>query len=202
MLWYFLRLLFTILHKTTLATALRKPAKSQQQHCDACKCGAKKKQPKHCDSTATKLLHWLLLSITKHYWSPVTALHSNAIMTSSNGNIFRVTSHLCGEFTGDRWIPRTVTRSFEIFFDLLLNKRLSKQSWGWWFKTPSCPLWRHSYETFCNKCKSTENAEQQHSKVTAIWGDVFETFVAVLSLCIRKSGVTGVLEIPHSLTNM
>ena len=29
------------------------------------------------------------------------------IMTSSNGNGFRVTGHLCGEFTGPRWIPRT-----------------------------------------------------------------------------------------------
>ena len=28
-------------------------------------------------------------------------------MTSSNGNIFRVTGHLCGEFTAHRWIPRT-----------------------------------------------------------------------------------------------
>ena len=27
------------------------------------------------------------------------------MMTSSNGNIFRVTGHLCGEFTGHRWIP-------------------------------------------------------------------------------------------------
>ena len=29
------------------------------------------------------------------------------MMMSSNGNIFHVTGHLCGEFTGDRWIPRT-----------------------------------------------------------------------------------------------
>ena len=29
------------------------------------------------------------------------------MMTSLNGNIFRVTGHLCGEFTGQRWIPRT-----------------------------------------------------------------------------------------------
>ena len=29
------------------------------------------------------------------------------MMTSSNGNIFHVTGHLCGEFTGDQWIPRT-----------------------------------------------------------------------------------------------
>ena len=30
------------------------------------------------------------------------------MMTSSNGNIFRVTGHLCGEFTGPRWIPHTM----------------------------------------------------------------------------------------------
>ena len=29
------------------------------------------------------------------------------MMTSSNGNIFRVTGLLCGEFTGHRWITRT-----------------------------------------------------------------------------------------------
>ena len=37
---------------------------------------------------------------------------------------------------------RPVTRSFDFFFDLCLNKWLSKQSWGWWFGTLSCPLWR------------------------------------------------------------
>ena len=37
---------------------------------------------------------------------------------------------------------RPVTRSFDIFFDLRLNKRLGKHSWGWWFETLSCPLWR------------------------------------------------------------
>ena len=39
---------------------------------------------------------------------------------------------------------RPVTRSFDIFFHLRLNKRLSKQSWGWWFETLSRLLWRHS----------------------------------------------------------
>ena len=39
------------------------------------------------------------------------------MMTSSNRNIFRFTDHLCGEFTGHRWIPsqRPVTRSFDVF---------------------------------------------------------------------------------------
>ena len=63
-------------------------------------------------------------------------------MTPSNGNIFRVTGPLCGEFTSYRWIPLTkpVTRSFDVFLDLRLNKLLSKQSWDWWLETPSCPL--------------------------------------------------------------
>ena len=70
---------------------------------------------------------------------------SHPMMTSSNGNFFRVTGHLCGEFTGPRWIPRTKASdaSFDVFFDLRLNKRLSKQSSGWWFETLSHPLWRH-----------------------------------------------------------
>ena len=38
---------------------------------------------------------------------------------------------------------RPVTRSFDVYFDLHPNKRLSKQWWGWWFETQSCPLWRH-----------------------------------------------------------
>ena len=44
-----------------------------------------------------------------------------------------------GEFPAQR----PVTRSFGVFFDLRLNKRLSKQSWGWWFEKLSRPLWRH-----------------------------------------------------------
>ena len=49
---------------------------------------------------------------------------------------------------------RPVTRSFDVFFDLRLNKRLSKQSWGWWFETPSRPVWHHcsgtwSYHIYC-----------------------------------------------------
>ena len=41
-------------------------------------------------------------------------------------------------FVGPGEFPtqRPVTRSFDVFFDLRLNKRLSKQPWGWWFETP------------------------------------------------------------------
>ena len=45
---------------------------------------------------------WLL------WYLPPDADRGNIfMMTSSNGNILRVTGHLCGEFTGPRWIPRT-----------------------------------------------------------------------------------------------
>ena len=77
------------------------------------------------------------------------------MMTSSNGNIFRVTGPLCGEFTGPGEFPaqRPVTRSFDGFVDLRPNKRLSKQPWGWWFETPSWSLWCHCNDIFF--CKST-----------------------------------------------
>ena len=67
------------------------------------------------------------------------------MMTSSNEDILHVTGPLCGEFTGPGDFPtqRQVTRSFDVYFDLRPNKRLSKQSWGWWFETLSYPLRRH-----------------------------------------------------------
>ena len=44
-------------------------------------------------------------------WGITTAdtifMMDGLMMTPSNGNIFRVIGHLCGEFTGPRWIPRT-----------------------------------------------------------------------------------------------
>ena len=67
------------------------------------------------------------------------------MMTSSNGYIFRVTGHLCGELIGHRWIPHTKASVTKLWFsfDLRLNKRLSKQSRYWWFERPSLSLWRH-----------------------------------------------------------
>ena len=67
------------------------------------------------------------------------------MMTSSNGNIFCVTGPLCGEFTGHRWITCTKASDAEldVFFDLRLNKKFSKQSCGWLFETLLRPLWRH-----------------------------------------------------------
>ena len=81
------------------------------------------------------------------------------MMTSWNGNIFRVTGHLAGNspVSGEFPAQRPVTRSFDIFFDLRLNKRLSKPSWGWWFETLSCPLWRQ-----CNDMGNRQGAHKSH----------------------------------------
>ena len=51
--------------------------------------------------------------------------------------------------TGEFPAQRPVTWSFDIFFDLRLNKQLSKQLWGWSFEMPSWSLWRH-----CNEISS------------------------------------------------
>ena len=63
-----------------------------------------------------------------------------------------------------RWIPHTKASDagFDVFFDLRPNKRLIKQSWGWWFETRSLSLWRHCNElppkitipTRCCRCNS------------------------------------------------
>ena len=65
-------------------------------------------------------------------------IHELGMITSSNGNIFRVTG-LCegnSPITGEFPSQRPVERSFDVFFDLRLNKQLSNQSRGWWFETP------------------------------------------------------------------
>ena len=83
-----------------------------------------------------------LSNIQDGKWAPLSL--KSPMITSSNGNIFRVTDTLCGELTGGRWIPITMASdAFDVFFDLRLNKRLSKQSRGWWFETLSHSWWRH-----------------------------------------------------------
>ena len=73
--------------------------------------------------------------------------HNNCcfMMTSSNGNISALLATCAGNspVTGEFPAQRSVTRRFDVFFVLRVNKRLRKQSWDWWFETPSHPLWRH-----------------------------------------------------------
>ena len=61
----------------------------------------------------------------------------SVLLTLCEGN-----SSVTGEFPSQR----PVTQSFDVFFDLHLNKWLSKQSRHWWFDMPSPSLWRHCNE--------------------------------------------------------
>ena len=48
-------------------------------------------------------------------------------------------------------------RGVLLFSDLRLNKRLSKQSWGWVFETISRPLWRHRNDSITKRTTSNRN---------------------------------------------
>ena len=87
-------------------------------------------------------IHWPLCSTnSQHSWWRHQMETLSALLALCVGN-----SPVPGEFP----LQRPVTRSFDVFFDMRPNKRLSKQSWGWWFETPLHPLWRH-----CNVCYLT-----------------------------------------------
>ena len=113
------------------------------------------------------------------------------MMTSSNGNIFRATGHLSGEFTGHRWIPRTKAgdRSFDVFFDLRLHKRLSKQWRGWWFESPSRSLWRHSNVILDYlHCHLHYTKFEHRNSIVVLWFGCFDTLCSTLSCrSTRKS---------------
>ena len=99
--------------------------------------------------------HFYEGALTSHFMehqSSPTSIFPVFMMTSSNGNMFRVTGFCAGNspvtagnspVTSEFPSHRPVTRSFDVFFDLRLNKRLSKQSRRRWFETPSSSLWRH-----------------------------------------------------------
>ena len=67
---------------------------------------------------------WLNISLNYIFPCPREPINSMTsskaiywyMMTSSNANIFRVTGHLCGEFTGQRWIPRTKASDAELWY--------------------------------------------------------------------------------------
>ena len=85
---------------------------------------------------------YLILSYPPSWWRHQVETFST-LLAICVGN-----SAVTGEFPSHR----PVTRWFDVFFHLRLNKRLCKQSRRWWFETPSRPLWRHCNwnETLCH----------------------------------------------------
>ena len=61
-------------------------------------------------------LPWLdKLIYTHHFCMDTLPCVDSSMITSSNGNIFRVTGHLFGEFTGPRWSPHTKASDVELW---------------------------------------------------------------------------------------
>ena len=97
-------------------------------------------------------LHWYMT--TADLWNHAHDDVINEMETfSASLAICAGNSPVPGEFPAQR----PVTRSFDVFFDLRLNKRLIKQSRGWWFETLSrhrndkrevLVLWRHIRRLF------------------------------------------------------
>ena len=90
-----------------------------------------------------------------------------------------------GEFPAQR----TVTRSFDVFFELHPNKRLSKQRWGWWFETPLCPLWHHCDD----EDVSLRQINDWGSKITYLYISIFmyNYFTLTLGLPVTRGGDGG-----------
>ena len=76
--------------------------------------------------------------------------------------------------TGNSPVPgefptqKPVTRSFDVFFDLRSNKRLSKQWRGWWFETESYPLWRHRNVHGRIRCSTSHHSMYPQNSMTPL----------------------------------
>ena len=75
---------------------------------------------------------WRMSEVHNAWWRHQMETFS-ALLALCAGN-----SPVTGEFP----TQRSMTRRFDVFFDLRLNKWLSKHWWGWWFETLWSSLWR------------------------------------------------------------
>ena len=107
-----------------------------------------------CDRESTNDQSFLSHRASKAWWRHQMETCS-ALPAICAGN-----SPIPGEFPAQR----PVTRSFDVFFDLRPNKRLSKQSWRWWFETLFRPLWR-----YCNEAQSVLTSP------CVLWARFYET---------------------------
>ena len=96
------------------------------------------------------VLYWdlFLTAVEKQCYADLWRHHQmeifSALLVLSKGN-----SLVTREFTSQR----PVTRSFDAFFDLPLNTRLSIQSRRRWYEPPTHSLWRHCNIKFCEKTR-------------------------------------------------
>ena len=73
------------------------------------------RNPQFCGSGKRPMVGDVLWQDPVKYIEPVAIILHFSMMTSSNGNIIRVTGHLVGEFTGPWWFPRTKASGAELW---------------------------------------------------------------------------------------
>ena len=111
----------------------------------------------------------------------MTTGHSKSSWWRHQMETFSGSLAFCAEnspVTGEFPSQRPVTRSFDVFFHLCLNKRLSKQSWVRWFETPLHSLWRH-----CNDIKTPDKPYVKSRQ----WTNQDQ----LTHICVNKSGPLG-----------
>ena len=92
--------------------------------------------------------HFFIQFVVKDIWHRTRHEMKIDMMTSWNGNIFtRNWPFVWGihRYKG-QWRGALM---FSLICVWINGSVLSKQSWGWWFETPSRPLWRHWNEISC-----------------------------------------------------
>ena len=114
-------------------------------------------------------LDYLFIEHTNISWWRHQMEAFSALLAICAGN-----SPVPGEFP----TQRPVTRSFDVYFYLRPNKRLSKQSWGWWFATQSRPLWRH---------RNVLRGINPHHKQSLMWNWMSLLWRHHVFACFRRS---------------
>ena len=103
---------------------------------------------------ASDINHWFTLHRQRRAYINRTAIYFEFTWIGWHHQMvaFSALLALCvgnSPVTGEFPSQRPVTQSFDVFFDLRLNKGFSKQWRRWRFETPLRLLWRHCNGLFC-----------------------------------------------------
>ena len=128
-------------------------------------------------------LHWHSLFF---FISCIIGLHDAVIKWSHFHGYWPFVREIHPSGTSKFPTQKPVTRIFDFFFNLRLNKRLNKQSRGCWFETPPRPFWRH-----CNTCIcATPATRVDHSKLNIIYDILIWTTEVFASLTYCHNTIT------------
>ena len=133
---------------------------------------------------------WWWHEMEMHY--ALLVLCEGSMMTSSNGNIFRVTGHLCWEFTGHRWNPRTKASDAELWCFSLICAWIN----GWVNNREAGALRHHRAHYDVTVMYPVDF----QGKRSLIWASAFCLCVLAWKKCWTNSRVVGDLRRTDAIT--